>query len=241
MKSKTLVHRRSENILSVKSDPKLAFLPADFEPRKVPGVEGLYVSKAKVVPNVFGEIYISVLNVTEKDIELFPRTRIGRLTEPSEIIRWIDEMEPTDVGVVDKIIVADSLELEQKKEVESLLKEYADIFASNPKKPKRVNTLQHQIITDESQPVFNKPRKIPNAWQTEVEKQIGEMAENDIIRPFSSPWNSPILLVKKKDGSTRFVCDFRGLNDITKKDRYPLPNISDMLDKILEGGGVRPK
>ena len=141
-------------------------------------------------------------------------------------------MEPTNVGIVDKIIVADSLELEQKKEVESLLKEYADIFASNPKKPKRVNTLQHQIITDESQPVFNKPRKIPNAWQTEVEKQIGEMAENDIIRPSSSPWNSPILLVKKKDGSTRFVCDFRGLNDITKKDRYPLPNISDMLDKM---------
>ena len=94
-------------------------------------------------------------------------------------------MEPTNVGVVDKITVADSLELEQKKEVESLLKEYADIFASNPKKLRRVNTLQHQIITDESQPVFNKPRKIPNAWQREVEKQIGEMAENDIIRPSS--------------------------------------------------------
>ena len=53
------------------------------------------------------------------------------------------------------------------------------------------------------------------------------MLDNEIIRPSSSHWNSPIILVKKKDNTTRFVCDFRGLNDITKKDIYPLP-----LDKM---------
>ena len=56
------------------------------------------------------------------------------------------------------------------------------------------------------------------------------MYKNDIIEHSSSPWNSPILLVRKKDGTTRFVCDFRGLNSVTKKDSYPLPKIQDVMD-----------
>ena len=51
------------------------------------------------------------------------------------------------------------------------------------------------------------------------------MLVNDIISPSYSPWNAPILLVKMKDNTTRFVCDFRGVNDVTKKDKHPLPNI----------------
>ena len=100
------------------------------------------------------------------------------------------------------------------------------------KKPSLVKDMQHHIITSEALPVNTKPHRIPHAWQDEVNKQIEEMLKNDIIRPSSSPWNSPIILVKKKDNSTRFVCDFRGLNDVTKKDSYPLPHIRDVLDKM---------
>ena len=59
-----------------------------------------------------------------------------------------------------------------------------------------------------------------------------EMLKNGIIRLSSSPWNSPIILVKKKDNTMRFVCDFRGLNNVTKKDTYPLPHIRDIIDKM---------
>ena len=58
------------------------------------------------------------------------------------------------------------------------------------------------------------------------------MLDNGIIRPSASPWNAPVDLVKKKDDSMRFVCDFRGLNDVTKKDSYPLPHIRDVIDKM---------
>ena len=58
------------------------------------------------------------------------------------------------------------------------------------------------------------------------------MLESDVIRPSSSPWSSPIVLVRKKDGSIRFCVDYRRLNDKTRKDSYPLPNISEILDSL---------
>ncbi|GFX50476.1 putative retrovirus-related pol polyprotein from transposon [Trichonephila clavipes] len=59
------------------------------------------------------------------------------------------------------------------------------------------------------------------------------MKNNDVIEPSSSPWVSPIVLVRKKDGSTRFCVDYRRLNDVTKKDSYPLPRIDDTLDTLV--------
>ena len=58
------------------------------------------------------------------------------------------------------------------------------------------------------------------------------MLRNKIIRPSESPWNAPIIIVKKKDGSNRFVCDYRNLNSVTKRDTYPLPNVKDVTDKM---------
>ena len=92
--------------------------------------------------------------------------------------------------------------------------------------------MEHRIITGDALPVRQKPRRIPKAWEGEVDAQIKEMLENEIIRPSASPWNSPIILVKKKDNSARFVCDFRDLSDVTKKDTYPFPHIKDVIDKM---------
>ncbi|GFT60231.1 hypothetical protein TNCV_4970581 [Trichonephila clavipes] len=58
------------------------------------------------------------------------------------------------------------------------------------------------------------------------------MKDNDVIEPSSSLWTSNIVLVKKKDGSTRLCVDYRQLNDITKKDSYPLPRTDNTLDKL---------
>ncbi len=113
-----------------------------------------------------------------------------------------------------------------------MIKKFKDVFASNPKKPSLVKNMEHRIVTGDAQPIRQKPRRIPQAWDNEKNKQVKEMLDNEIIRPSSSPWNAPIILVKKKDNSLRFVCDFRGLNDVTKKDAYPLPHIRDVIDKM---------
>ncbi|GFW62725.1 hypothetical protein TNCV_2624881 [Trichonephila clavipes] len=65
--------------------------------------------------------------------------------------------------------------------------------------------------------------------RSKSKKHIKDMQDNDVIEPSSSSWVSPIVLVKKKDCSTRFCVDYRQLNDVTKRDNYPLPRIDDTL------------
>ena len=67
-----------------------------------------------------------------------------------------------------------------------------------------------------------------------VRDEIQEMTENEIIQPSKSPWSSPIVLVKKKDGTTRFCVDYRKLNQVTKKDTYPLPRINEIIESIAK-------
>ncbi|GBM51656.1 Retrovirus-related Pol polyprotein from transposon 297 [Araneus ventricosus] len=91
---------------------------------------------------------------------------------------------------------------------------------------------QHRINTGDHPPIKQYPRRLPLARKEEAEHLVKEMVDNGIIEESSGPWASPIVLVKKKDGSTRFCVDYRKLNEITKKDSYPLPRIDDTLDAL---------
>ena len=66
----------------------------------------------------------------------------------------------------------------------------------------------------------------------EIKKQIKELLEKGYIRPNSSPWGAPVLLVEKKDGSFRMVVDYRALNEVTIKNKYPLPMINYLFDQL---------
>jgi hypothetical protein len=66
----------------------------------------------------------------------------------------------------------------------------------------------------------------------ELNKQIEELLEKGFIRPSSSPWGAPILFVNKKDGSRRMCVDYRSLNKVTIKNKYPLPRIEDLFDQM---------
>ncbi|GJY81288.1 putative reverse transcriptase domain-containing protein [Tanacetum coccineum] len=77
-------------------------------------------------------------------------------------------------------------------------------------------------------------------WCGELSDQVQELADRGFIRPSTSPWGAPVLFVKKKDGSFRMCIDYRELNKLTIKNRYPLPKIDDLFDQ-LQGSSVYSK
>ncbi|XP_019888240.1 uncharacterized protein LOC109611168 [Ooceraea biroi] len=94
------------------------------------------------------------------------------------------------------------------------------------------NVIQHKIELTDSRPIKQTPRRIPLHLRAEVDKIIEGMKEQGVIEESQSPWVSPAVMVKKKDGTIRFCVDYRKLNDVTVKDSYPLPRIDDILDQL---------
>ena len=76
------------------------------------------------------------------------------------------------------------------------------------------------------------PRRMPFAVREEVARQLSEMQTNRVIKPSKSPWASPVVLVRKRDGTHRFCVDYRALNSVTKPDSFPLPRIDELLDQL---------
>ena len=96
------------------------------------------------------------------------------------------------------------------------------------------NVTSHKINTGRSTPIKQRPRRLPYAYRDEADQQIREMLANGIITPSVSPWSSPIVLVRKKNGDLRFCVDYRKLNQITVNDSHPLPLISNLLDSVKD-------
>ena len=209
----------------IKCKKSVALITADFEPISIFGTPGIYATRCRVIPNIEGFFNITLLNFTDKFMKLNCGKMIGHLIDTEESVSVIESVSTATTPVTkDTIVVGNNLSIDVHK--------YINIFASDPKKPSLVKNMEHRIITDNAQRVNRKPCRVPYAWHAEVNTQIQEMIDNEIIRPSTSPWNAPIILVKKKDNTMKSVCDFRGLNDVTKKDSYPLPRIRDVIDHM---------
>lgn len=117
--------------------------------------------------------------------------------------------------------------------------EYRDIFYLPGDKLTATDTIQHEIpLLHNTPPVHVKPYRIPQAQKEEVDRQVKKMLEEGIVRPSSSPYNAPIVLVPKKlDNSGtqkwRLAVDMRRLNVVTIiGDSFPLQNITEILDQL---------
>ena len=128
--------------------------------------------------------------------------------------------------------VGKNISMAEKEQLYLVLLEFVDVFSPQPGEHGHTTVLQHRIDTGISPPILQHPRRIPQSRTEEVRRLIDDMLKKDIIQHSSSPWSSPIVLVKKKDGSARFCVDYRKLNAVTKKDAYPLPRVDDTLDTL---------
>lgn len=105
---------------------------------------------------------------------------------------------------------------------------FADPIGLPPSRP-----CNHSIpLIPSAQPVFTRSYRYPTALKDEIEGQVGDMLAQGIIQPSASPFSSLVLLVKKKDGSYRFCVDFRNLNAITAKSKFPVLVFDRLMDEL---------
>ena len=118
---------------------------------------------------------------------------------------------------------------DERSQLAQLLIDFADVFAVSTDFLGHTSLVTHQIDTGSSHLICQPARRLKRA---EANTLLKDMLKRGVIEPSSSPWTSPIVLVKKKDGSTHFCVDYRKLNKVTVKVSYPLPRIDDCLDAL---------
>lgn len=93
--------------------------------------------------------------------------------------------------------------------------------------------LAHEIeLIPGAQPIARAPYKVSPSEALELKNQITQLLGQGFIKPSVSPWGAPVLFQKKKDGTFRLCIDFRGLNQCTVKNKFPLPRIDELLDRL---------
>ena len=167
------------------------------------------------------------------------KIRLENLNEEEQLIDsgWeIGTIETVQLEEMERPVkkrpdIPDELTAEQKEDLKALLDKYQEVFSERTGKIGRASNIQHEIHT-RGAPI-RQPFRRQNPYVRQMEQeQVSEMLEQDVIRPSISPWASPVVMVKKKDGSMRFCVDFRKLNTVTKKDAQPLPRIDDTLESL---------
>jgi len=124
------------------------------------------------------------------------------------------------------------LPVDMEPKLALLLHTYKEVFAEpRDLTPNRSHT--HTIpLLQGSNPVKVRPYRYPFSQKQQIETMVQEMLDTGLIVPSTSPFSSPIILVKKKDGTWRFCTDYRALNAITVKDSFPIPTVDELIDEL---------
>ena len=120
-----------------------------------------------------------------------------------------------------------------KAGLRALLCKHSRLFAESDDDIGRTHLVQHDIQIGEAAPIRQPPRRVPEVQREIIEEEVAKMLRQGVVEPSQSPWASPVVLVKKKDGSTRFCVDYRRLNTVTQFDAYPLPRIDETIDSLV--------
>ena len=167
-------------------------------------------------------VAVQLDNLTEGDITLNPEWEVGAISSVHLTQSPTGDQMPQ---------IPDSLSFEQQRDLRRLLDEYKDVFSREGQPISSTSLVEHEIHT--TGPAIRLPFRRQNPVIRDIEQQqVKEMLRDEVIRPSTSPWASPVVMVKKRDGTMRFCVDFRKMNDATIKDAHPLPRIDDTLESL---------
>ena len=247
----TVISPESEAVIPVKISKTQKNETVLLEP--IESLQNINLAGAKcVVTTHKGKAVMRVINPTKCAITLSPNRVIANVNvvETQEIYPFTDE----NVASVDSChegntthgkvpnsskpqfdIQNPNLSDQQKEKLLQFLKENSDVFSDSLSDIGKTDMLMHKIETlPGAKPVHQRFYRQDPTKKAETERQTNELLQADLIKRSTSVWNSPVVLVKKKDGSWRFAVDYRKLNQITVPISQPLPRIEDVFDALGE-------
>ena len=202
----------------------------------------MIVARTLVKPES-GRCLVQVCNLSTNEIKLKQGSNVGAASqgfvahsdEVPESQTTVNSSQPLPEhlqALYDDTCNRENLSETAKAGLRTLLCKHSRLFAESDDDLGRTHLVQHDIQTSEAAPIRQPPRRVPEAQREIMEEEVAKMLRQGVVEPGQSPWASPVVLVKKKDGSTRFCVDYRRLNTVTQFDAYPLPRIDETIDSL---------
>lgn len=245
--SAIFVPLRVPDVVSRKAGPGEVILTPHHQLEERTDLHPVLCALSKIDEN--GHTWIPLMNTTKEEIKVPANIRYGTAQRLSSIheIPAINSMKKNDKDppplekkdrewFIKEFKLKESPFLHDPGDLDkavSLLQGYSDIFSVNDEYG-RTDLVEHAIVTQDVPPIKCKNRPINPLLEDCLREQIDHWLKQDVIEPSHSPWSFPLLAVAKKNGKTRWVCDFRLLNKITLKDSFPIPNIGDNLSRLAK-------
>ena len=214
-----------------------------LEPSEKQHAEHLWVPRLVASVGKDMVIPVKVINTGSTEVSILKHTDVGTLFTVSQsegdLYNICDQAEhapdrgrPSSATIPELDLESCELSEEGKRQLAALVHEFSDIFSKGADDIGRTHITQHEIKTGDATPIKQRPRRIPLKLRDQVEQQKAEMLRDGVIEESTSPWCSPIVMVRKKDGSYRFCVDLRAVNSVTQGMSHPLPRVDDALDTL---------
>jgi hypothetical protein len=200
--------------------------------------EGVFTAGALAQP-ADGKVWIKFLNTREESVKIrnyYPHLLMADDFEAKTFVA--QDVQFARVEKLLNLVDTHGLTKEEKESVEKICSKYPDVFYLENDAMTSTHIYKQPIrLKPEANSVYVKPYRIPHSQKQEVDRQVNQMLKNNIIEEARSEWSSPILLVPKKSDKAgnkkwRLVIDYRRLNEQLQDEKFPLANITDILDSL---------
>jgi hypothetical protein len=204
------------------------------------GLEVVYIVRSLIFPSRLESVnpeanwadHTWTIKEASGDIVLKPHavsveSQLNFICTPKQVARAVKKNE--DVGW---LLVTDDTDADPNLFHVEIMDEYADMFKDDLPDLPPVRDVEHAIDTGDAKPISRPPYKSSPKELKELQDQLSKLKAKGLIEPSHSPWGSPVLFVRKKDGSMRMCVDYRAINKLTVKNKYPLPRPDECLEQL---------
>ena len=195
--------------------------------------DGLLVART-LLPNNADNLPVRFMNVTDK-YESWQNTVVSTL----EPLAPLPKQQKSHEEVKDDSIIEDMMSKVDKcvpshirEQLKQMLERYSNVFSKDEWDLGWTDIVTHKIDVGDNKPIRQRMRRYPPSHLEAIDKHLSDMLRQGVVEPASSPWASNIVLAKKKDGTLRCCIDYRQVNEVTRKDAYPLPRTDACLDAM---------